>query len=706
MTEDRTRALLELLYHVSREVATALDLRTVLQRVLFEALKNVGGERGSIVVLDDSGKTVDATIVFGEEVHDHTTRQLQDMIERGLAGWVVQNRKSALVPDTSKDPRWLPRTGDLEKKTGSKSALCVPVLARERLVGVLTLVHSTPNAFGKEHLELMQAIADQAGIAVLNARMYTESQRQTMVMSALAESATTINSTLRLDEVLSRILNQTIQALQVETAALALKDPASSGELVFRAATGQNAGHVRDKHIYGDRGLAGIVMRTGRGIIVPNVNAESLFTSADIIGGIETRAVALAPIQSQANPIGVLEAINPISGTFDPDAMLVLTGLGGLAGTAIQNAQLFERLEATNKRYRELFDESTDPIILTNWKGQITEVNRMAGEILGYEGKTLEAMSIDQVHEVNREKTGSDFENLNSYQTCSYESVLHPNDGRTVYAQVNVRVVQFEDSEMLQWTLHDISERKLLDDLRNDLTSMVYHDLRSPLANIISSLDILGGIVEKTETVASILNIAINSTTRIERLINSLLDINRIESGQQIVSQKAVNLGDLIQKTVQEVKPAITSRKQTLSTDILDDLPSVWVDEDMIRRVLINLVENATKFAPMQGSIQIGVNKEKNWVRVTVQDDGPGIPASEREHIFEKYTRLKESSKTRGLGIGLAFCRLAVTGHGGEIGIDNNTKRGTKFYFTLPAATPEQLASTEESSIETKQAPQ
>ena len=245
--------------------------------------------------------------------------------------------------------------------------------------------------------------------------------------------------------------------------------------------------------------------------------------------------------------------------------------------------------------------------------------------------------------------------------------------------------------------MHDISERKLLDDLRNDLTSMVYHDLRSPLANIISSLDILGGIVEKDETVTSILNIATNSTTRIERLINSLLDINRLESGQQIVSQKAVNLGELIQKTVQELKPATTSRKQTIITDIINDLPLVWVDEDMIRRVLINLVENATKFAPMQGKIQVGASTENNWVRVTVQDNGPGIPAEEREHIFEKYTRLKETRKTRGLGIGLAFCRLAVTGHGGIIGIDNGTKNGTKFFFTLPAATPEQLASAEES---------
>src|SRR5512142_3522749 len=96
--QDRTRALLELLYHVSRELATALDLRTVLQRVLYEALQNVGGERCSIVVLDDDGKAVDATIVYGTKLHEHTTQQLRDTVERGLAGWVVRNHKSVLIP--------------------------------------------------------------------------------------------------------------------------------------------------------------------------------------------------------------------------------------------------------------------------------------------------------------------------------------------------------------------------------------------------------------------------------------------------------------------------------------------------------------------------------------------------------------------------------------------------------------------------------
>src|SRR5512142_1511758 len=151
--EDRTGALLELLIQVNREVAAALDLRTVLQRLVKAAIQHVGGERGSIVVLDDSGKPVDATIVYGNQLHEHTTRQLRETVDRGLAGWVIRHRKAALVPDTSLDERWLRRADDALDQSGSKAALCVPLLARDRTVGVLTVVHSMPGAFTPEHLE-------------------------------------------------------------------------------------------------------------------------------------------------------------------------------------------------------------------------------------------------------------------------------------------------------------------------------------------------------------------------------------------------------------------------------------------------------------------------------------------------------------------------------------------------------------------------
>ena len=126
MAEDRTKALLELLIQINREVAAALDLRTVLQRLLFAVIHNVGGERGSIVVLDDSGKPIDATIIYGKSLREHTTQQLKETVDHGLAGWVIQNRKAALVPDTSLDERWVRRAEDAMDHIRAKSAICVP----------------------------------------------------------------------------------------------------------------------------------------------------------------------------------------------------------------------------------------------------------------------------------------------------------------------------------------------------------------------------------------------------------------------------------------------------------------------------------------------------------------------------------------------------------------------------------------------------
>ena len=130
MEKDSDRALLELLIQVNREVAAALDLRTVLQRLVYAAMQHVGGERGSIIVLDDAGKPVDATIVYGTSMLEHSTQQLKETVDRGLAGWVIRHRKAALVPDTSLDERWLRRSDDASDKSGSKSAICVPLLAR------------------------------------------------------------------------------------------------------------------------------------------------------------------------------------------------------------------------------------------------------------------------------------------------------------------------------------------------------------------------------------------------------------------------------------------------------------------------------------------------------------------------------------------------------------------------------------------------
>jgi adenylate cyclase len=309
--EGTTRASLELLYHISREFAAALDLRAVLQRVVLLSMQTVGAMSGSIIVMDETGKPVESAIITGNQVLSHTTQRLRITLEKGLAGWVARTHQAVLITDTSQDSRWISRKYAADEDMGSKSAVSAPLLVRKSLVGVMTLVHQTPGFFTQEHLALVQAIADQAGIAVLNGRLYEESQSQARVMTALAESAAAITGSLDLEDVLGRILAQITQALRVKAVSLALIDQAKN-ELIFNAAVGWERKDNHNARLEIGQGIAGWVAQTGEGAIVPEAQFDTHFDpEINNRTGISVTAVACAPIRSQGEILGVLEAINP-----------------------------------------------------------------------------------------------------------------------------------------------------------------------------------------------------------------------------------------------------------------------------------------------------------------------------------------------------------------------------------------------------------
>ncbi len=523
MTDD-TRASLELLYNVSRELTSALDLHTVLTRVLSLSTGNVQAERGSVIVMDEAQQPVDAAIIFEGRLMPHTLEKLESTLEQGLAGWVVRNRQAALVPDTSQDLRWLRRTYDEDAETGPKSAICVPIMVRDAMVGVLTLVHATPNFFTNDHLSLLQSIADQAGIAVYN-------------------------------------------------------------------------------------------------------------------------------------------------------------------------AQLFESLQSAHRRYRELFEDSIDSIILTNMEGKILETNRQAASVSGRDEEMLINTSIWDLHQAGPEWLLENLESIQAGETVRCEAELYPLNRTTLPVEINVRKIRIGREDQLQWIISDISERKQLDNLRDDLSAMIYHDLRSPLANIVSSLDMMRVLLPNDENPAvhQVLSIAIRSTERMQRLINSLLDISRLESGQPITSREPVSVRSLATEAVDAVQPITSTKRQDVTIEIEEEIPPIWVDEDMMRRVLINLLENATKFTPIEGKVRLGASLEQQQVRLWVKDTGPGIPQEAQDLIFNKFSRgalerLSGDRIPKGLGLGLAFCKLVVEAHGGQIGVESEPGEGSCFWFTVPAA--------------------
>jgi D-sedoheptulose 7-phosphate isomerase len=156
VSNEASETSLEMLYKISQEIADKLDLHSMLERILLLTLQNLGAASGSILVLDDNGHVVDGALAYGGEVQNRSTQQLADIIQQGLAGWVVENRQAALIPSTSDDPRWLARSWDQGK---SRSALSVPLMSQDRVVGVLTTVQPEAGQFTREDLALLTAIA-------------------------------------------------------------------------------------------------------------------------------------------------------------------------------------------------------------------------------------------------------------------------------------------------------------------------------------------------------------------------------------------------------------------------------------------------------------------------------------------------------------------------------------------------------------------
>ena len=686
---ESQKASLELLYRVSREIATTLDLHTILERVLSLSIKTIGAISGSIIILDENQNPVESAIIVRDQIIRHTNEQLRATLEEGLAGWVVKNKDSVNIPDTSVDDRWLRRPDDEE--SGSKSVVAVPIMARNDLVGVITLVHPEPNHLQETHIALVHAIADQAGIAVLNAQLFGESKRQTRVMTALANSASTMSSTLQLETVLHNILKEIRTALQVEAVTLSLIDR-NEGQLEYKAAihdTIDLRSTLVGKKIRIGQGFSGWVAEHGKGEIVSNPAKDPRLSQTNqLYPEISPFAIVAAPIFLQGKVLGVLEAINPSAGYFENDSLQVLSGIGSLAGSSIQNAQLFEDLQVAHSRYHDLFDYSADPIIVTDLMGSIIESNDRTHKTSNYSPDELKLMAISDLHEVNWETVGKMYSKLLEDTSSTYESLLKTKDELEIPIQVNVHQIQIADECRLQWILRDISERKKLDQLREDLTSMIFHDLRSPLSNVISSLDVIQASLPGSDDpeIDSLFDIANRSTIRIQRLTKSLLDINRLESGQPITNKEVINPEDLINFAKNALIIQANAKKLTVEVNIEPDIPRVNADRDMLERVLINLFQNAIKFTPTKGQIEFGAKTDKKVALFWVQDSGSGVDPEYIDRIFDKYTRIHPDERIKGLGLGLAFCRLAIEGHGGKIWVENLPSGGANFSFTIPIA--------------------
>ena len=235
-------------------------------------------------------------------------------------------------------------------------------------------------------------------------------------------------------------------------------------------------------------------------------------------------------------------------------------------------------------------------------------------------------------------------------------------------------------------TFRDISERLVVDRMKDEFVSTVSHELRTPLTSIRGALGLLAsGLIGKTNDRAQkMLDIAVTNTDRLVRLINDILDLERIDSGRVDLNRAISDASDLMTGAV-DVMRAFADRAG-VRIELEPTHESLWVDSDRILQTLTNLVSNAVKFSPRGATVRISGERGADVFTFVVEDHGRGIPASHRESIFERFKQVdsSDSRNKNGTGLGLAICKSIVNAHGGRIWADSVEGAGTTFRFTIP----------------------
>ena len=434
------------------------------------------------------------------------------------------------------------------------------------------------------------------------------------------------------------------------------------------------------------RGLLGFAYHSQRVIVIPNVATDPRFPQVETMPT-DGSAVGI-PLSDGRFVFGVLMLLHNEIDYFDDESIAVLQEIAELASRAISTAyELFDSREM-DSRYENLFDQNVVPIILSDMEGNIIDVNRKVCDMLEYGRYDLLNTPITKIHPNETHVVEkADLATLAIEEERTFRTNIVSNRGAEIPVVVRIRRLELNGRAVIEWVEQDITPQMELEQLRGDLSAMVYHDLRGPLQTINATIYKLGKLLAGTNEnphIATLLQLGMRSTRQLRSMVDSLLDIQRFEEGNAILDVQEMELRVLLIDAAQLIHPLATDAKQRLQLDIPDDLPLVKADGNMMVRVIINLLENAIKYTPEGGTVTLSTRIQGDVAQISILDSGPGIPADMKDRIFDKFNRVKYRNAPQGVGLGLAFCRLAVNEHGGRIWVESELGNGSEFIFTLP----------------------
>jgi len=341
-------------------------------------------------------------------------------------------------------------------------------------------------------------------------------------------------------------------------------------------------------------------------------------------------------------------------------------------------------------RQEAIFTSPLIGIFTLNPSGSIESLNPAAEHLFGWPAATAMRRSIAALIEIGGEEigVGARLRQLVTHDDELRELVGRRRDGSTFPIDFALAEMPLGKRRMFVVFVRDISKRKNNEHRKDEFVATVSHELRTPLTSIAGSLGLLvgGAAGSHSPAAARLLQIAYSNSQRLVRLINDILDIEKIESGKAAFDMRPIDLGALVEQSIEANRGFADSFAVQMRLDPGFSRPFVRADSDRMTQVLTNLLSNAIKFSPSSGEVVVTIENRGPRVRVSVRDHGPGIPEAFRPRVFDKFAQADASCVPgkQGTGLGLNIVKQIIDLHGGSIAFEPASGSGTVFYFELP----------------------
>jgi len=596
----------------------------------------------------------------------------------------ARRRRVLAAPRLEDDDRFDEEWRRVMEECGCSSLLAAPVETPRSEEGGLVLVFfAQEHRFADDDLELARNLTGAARGALERSALFESERRQRALAQELARTSSLLAPELDPAAVLEEIVQRAPELLDADAAVLRLLE---GDELVVGGASGDAAAEALDSTLASTARLAGDAVQSRAPVAVPDARDDQRLLQADPVLAAGYAGYLGAPLVGPDGTVhGVLSVYTRAPRHWAAEEIETLVAFVGNASAALSSAELYQSVALDRERSSAILSNIADGIVAVDREGRVVLWNAAAEKITGVPTEEAFGRTPNEVLQRDLESPGDApaGERLASIRRGGEEIWLSLTEAimRDPAGAVAGRIFAFRD----------ISSERVVEQMKSEFVSNVSRELRSPLTSIYGFAETLlrDDVLFEDEERATFLGYIASEAERLTTIVDRLLAVARIDSGDLQVQLAPTDVGAVVREVVSSAEHALATDGHHFVVDLPPEPLEADADRDKLRQIVTDLVENAVKYSPDGGTVSISARRLDDAVEVSVEDEGIGIPESKRLLIFDKLYRAESDGRelgTGGTGLGLFIAKELLAAMRGRIWVRPREGPGSSFVFTLPLA--------------------